>query len=90
MKLAQIIQDSDYYKIDPLLKKNLILMIQVSNRPKSISALGFFEFNWNSCSLVSLTLRHFVDFLWLILDFFSQVGQTTYSYLTIVRRILKL
>jgi hypothetical protein len=53
MKIGQIIQDSDYYKVDPLLKKNLILMIQVSSRPKSVSALGFFEFNWMNCSFVS-------------------------------------
>jgi hypothetical protein len=53
MKIAGIIQDCNYYKVDPLLKKNLILMTQVSNRPKSISAIGFFEFNWKSCSFVS-------------------------------------
>ncbi|KAL7012424.1 hypothetical protein ACKWTF_014842 [Chironomus riparius] len=69
MKIAKVIQDSNFYKIDPKLKKSLILMIQVSNRPKRISALGFFNFNWNSC---------------------SYIAQRTYSYLTILRRILSL
>ncbi|KAL7012423.1 hypothetical protein ACKWTF_014841 [Chironomus riparius] len=68
-KIARIIQSSNFYKIDPLLKKSLILLIQISNRPKRISALGFFEFNWKSCS------------------FFAQ---RTYSYLTVLRRLLKL
>ena len=52
-KIARVIQNSSFTEFDPTLQKNLILMIQISNRSKTISALGFFEFNWKSCSFVS-------------------------------------
>ena len=62
-RIARVIQNSNYYNIDPFLKKSLILMIQISNRPKTISALGFFVFNWRICSFVSLSnFKLFRDF----------------------------
>lgn len=53
LKVSDAITNSDILKIDVLLKKNAMLIIQLSIRPRKLSAMGFFTFELLSYASVS-------------------------------------
>ncbi|KAG5683509.1 hypothetical protein PVAND_012783 [Polypedilum vanderplanki] len=54
-KISETIGNSDIEKVDQLLKKNILLIIQVSNQPKKLSAMNFFSVDLETCATVSIS-----------------------------------
>ncbi|KAG5683510.1 hypothetical protein PVAND_012784 [Polypedilum vanderplanki] len=45
MKVSENIKSSKIYKVDRLLKKNILIIIQMANRPRKLNAMGFLAFD---------------------------------------------
>ena len=53
MKIAENIAGSDIYNVNRLLKKDLIFIMQVSQKPRTIASNGFLTFDLGAFMIVS-------------------------------------
>ena len=54
LKVSDKLASSDYLKLDKSLQKDIALMIQVAQKPRTLSAF-FFTFHWEVFAVVSGT-----------------------------------
>jgi len=88
MKIAENIANSDINNIDRLIKKDLIFIMQVSQKPRTLALNGFLTFDLGAFRIVSYMIVEIIS----VDNFFNvfiQILQSAYSYVAILRQIYK-